>query len=725
MNSLDDATRLRTSAVTIGSESSEALLAADLAGMRRLYDLQAKLARETELPSALHEILAAAVDLAGTDRGCVQLVSEDGTRLEIVAQRGYADDGPFISRFRSEGAAVGCDTARRQRARFVIEDLESHPGFVGTADGKAALADGIRAAQSTPLINRFGETVGVLSTQYRTPYSPSEHELRLIDMLAWAAADFIDRHRTEAALKRATQARHAFLLHLTDEVRQLADPHAIMAAADDALAAELRVARVGYLEMPDGAESVVVHHERRHDGLPPATDLHQLDEGGVGLAAALRHGRTVAVADVAADPRTADAIQTHARFGTCALIAVPLRRDGRLQAVLHVEDRRPREWTPAEVVLVEEVAARTWTAVERARAEAALRASEARFRTALEIETVGAIYFDMEGKLTDANDAFLRMSGYSREDLDAGRITWQALTPSEWMEVSMRSFAELKARGQTTPYEKEYLRPNGTRWWALFAAKLLPDGTGFEFVLDITDRKLIEAERAAAVVERARHAAELHKSEGRLQVLVHELQHRTRNLMAIVRSTASKTLKTSSDLADFDFRFQSRIEALARVQGLLSRLDEHDRVTFDELVRTELDAMGATEDGVTFDGPTGIKLRSSAVQTLAMAFHELATNAVKYGALGQPGAHLSISWQIERDGEGGKPWLHVEWRETGVTKLHPRSAPVCRGQGLDLIERALPYQLKARTSFELNADGVCCTIVLPVSTTNDKDAIDV
>ena len=125
--------------------------------------------------------------------------------------------------------------------------------------------------------------------------------------------------------------------------------------------------------------------------------------------------------------------------------------------------------------------------------EAALRDSEARFRAALTIETVGAIYFNMEGRLTDANDAFLRTSGYTRAELEAGELDWQSLTPPEHMEVSERAFAELKERGVTTPYEKEYFRKDGSRWWGLFAAKLLPDGTGFEFVLDISDRKAAEA----------------------------------------------------------------------------------------------------------------------------------------------------------------------------------------------------------------------------------------
>jgi PAS domain S-box-containing protein len=122
----------------------------------------------------------------------------------------------------------------------------------------------------------------------------------------------------------------------------------------------------------------------------------------------------------------------------------------------------------------------------------AMEASERRFRAALEIQTVGAIYCNQDGLLTDANDAFLRMSGYSREELLDNRLSWQNLTPPEWMTVSVQAINELKARGETTPYEKEYLRKDGSRWWALFAAKQLPDGTIFEFVIDTTDRVVAE-----------------------------------------------------------------------------------------------------------------------------------------------------------------------------------------------------------------------------------------
>lgn len=96
-------------------------------------------------------------------------------------------------------------------------------------------------------------------------------------------------------------------------------------------------------------------------------------------------------------------------------------------------------------------------------------------RQALEIEEVPVIYFDMSGRFVDANGAFLRQSQYSRAELEDGELSWQRLTPPEWVEPSERAFAELKRRGATTPYQKEYIRKDGTRWWALFAAKRLSE----------------------------------------------------------------------------------------------------------------------------------------------------------------------------------------------------------------------------------------------------------
>jgi PAS domain S-box-containing protein len=129
---------------------------------------------------------------------------------------------------------------------------------------------------------------------------------------------------------------------------------------------------------------------------------------------------------------------------------------------------------------------------DRKRAEEALRMSEERLRRAIEIETVGIIFFKTDGSITDANDAFLRMSGYGREDLAKRVLRWDEMTPREWMPHSLKAIEEFKSMGRTIPYEKEYMRKDGSRWWALFAATRLSKDEGVEFIIDITETKRAE-----------------------------------------------------------------------------------------------------------------------------------------------------------------------------------------------------------------------------------------
>jgi two-component sensor histidine kinase len=207
----------------------------------------------------------------------------------------------------------------------------------------------------------------------------------------------------------------------------------------------------------------------------------------------------------------------------------------------------------------------------------------------------------------------------------------------------------------------------------------------------------------------------LRESRDRLQTVVGELQHRTRNLISVVGAIAREAQRTSETFEDFNAIFQDRLGVLARVQGLLFRMKEGERVTFDELIGAELSAHSAYVESINLDGPRGVPLRSGTVQTFALALHELMTNAVKYGALKQPAGRLAIRWRLEISGEGGKPWLHLDWKESGVEIRSLASAPQGTGRGRELIEQALPYQFGARTTFSIEQDGVHCTISLPVS----------
>jgi len=126
----------------------------------------------------------------------------------------------------------------------------------------------------------------------------------------------------------------------------------------------------------------------------------------------------------------------------------------------------------------------------------ALRESEERLQKAISIETVGVLFFYLNGQISDANDAVLRMSGYSRDELLNMR-NWRVLTAPEFWEVTACTAEELATRGETAPYEKQMVRQDGSRWWGLFSPTRL-QGSGWnaecvEFIIDISDRKRAEA----------------------------------------------------------------------------------------------------------------------------------------------------------------------------------------------------------------------------------------
>src|SRR3984885_12114520 len=221
--------------------------------------------------------------------------------------------------------------------------------------------------------------------------------------------------------------------------------------------------------------------------------------------------------------------------------------------------------------------------------------------------------------------------------------------------------------------------------------------------------------------ERRRAEDALRESESRMRILVGELQHRTRNLIGVVMAMVDRTA-VEGTLDEFKASFGDRLMALARVQGLLSRAAPGDSVTFDNLLESELSAQSEDGGTVTFDGPPSIVVRSNSVQALAMALHELTTNAVKYGALGQTSGRLHVRWRVQA--ENGSPWIIVDWKESGVETAQPNAGARGAGNGRRLIEDALPYQFGARTTFAIEPDGVHCTIALPLSAPSTEEVQD-
>jgi len=192
-------------------------------------------------------------------------------------------------------------------------------------------------------------------------------------------------------------------------------------------------------------------------------------------------------------------------------------------------------------------------------------------------------------------------------------------------------------------------------------------------------------------------------------MLIAELQHRTRNLLAVVDGLAQQTLASCKTLTDFAVPFRQQLATLSRVQGLLSR-GEASPVMISELVELELSALGAKPDGVrVIIGGPDVALPSRSVQILALGLHELATNARKHGALASRDGQLSVTWTV--DDNGGARRVLLKWEETGIVARGASDAERV-GLGRTLIEESLPFQLDAETRLVIGSDTVRCSVAL-------------
>ncbi|HVJ79734.1 MAG TPA: PAS domain S-box protein, partial [Planctomycetia bacterium] len=204
-------------------------------------------------------------------------------------------------------------------------------------------------------------------------------------------------------------------------------------------------------------------------------------------------------------------------------------------------------------------------------ANEALRRGETRLRQALEVEMVGVIFFHpSDGAITFANDAFLGMTGHSREDVVSGKLRFDRLMPPEWMPQAMRSFEEFQSLGRTTPNVKEFLRKDGSRRHGLFAARRIGEDEGVKYILDISD--LVRAQ------------SDLRESEERFRLMVHTVQDHAIFLMddegrvvswnegaeRILGYSASEALGRSGDLFHTEQDREGGVLAAALVEAARS-----------------------------------------------------------------------------------------------------------------------------------------------------------
>lgn len=206
----------------------------------------------------------------------------------------------------------------------------------------------------------------------------------------------------------------------------------------------------------------------------------------------------------------------------------------------------------------------------------------------------------------------------------------------------------------------------------------------------------------------AERVARLETENARLRAVVVAAHHRVRHTLAVIRSVARRSAETSESVEDFAMHLDGRIGAFARVQGTLLR-GPREGMALDALVADTLLTVLAREgERRTLDGPA-VTLTAEAAETMGLVLHELATNAVKFGALSWPCGRIAVTWRMV---EGAEPRLVVWWAETGAPE--PVSAER-RGFGTEMIERTLACELGAEARLDFTPEGVICRIDLPRS----------
>jgi PAS domain S-box-containing protein len=286
--------------------------------------------------------------------------------------------------------------------------------------------------------------------------------------------------------------------------------------------------------------------------------------------------------DIITDP---EQLREYHRSNIRAMQSTPLiSRSGQPLGMISTGWQQPHEPSERSFALCDVLARQAADLIERTQVEAALRKSQERLERVLETDAVGVLFFDSAGTLIQANDVFLRMTGYSRDEINRGELHWRKMTPPEHLEASEEQVLRLAQTGRIGPYEKEYLLKDGSRKWMLFAGRDLGDGTVSEYCIDITDRK---------------HAqAALRESEDRLRLFLQNVRE-----YALVQTDTSYRITTWIAGAEHIFGYTAD-EVLGKPFSFL--LPPEDREA--ELESSAVNCAGRHEDARWFLHKDGARI---------------------------------------------------------------------------------------------------------------------
>jgi PAS domain S-box-containing protein len=414
---------------------------------------------------------------------------------------------------------------------------------------------------------------------------------------------------------------------------------------------------------------------------------------------ALRGGQRIIVEDVEAD-EGCHALRAVASAAGCrAVQSTPLvGRDGKSLGVLSTYFRNVHRPTSLEFDLLDLYARQAADFIERHRNDEALRESEERYKGIYQHASMGIAIWDLDGRLVSCNPAYSDMRGYSEDELRGS--DFEAIVHPEDRE---RHACEVKKLiSQQIPsfeIENRCLSKEGKVSWVHKHVSLLRDGAG----------------RPANVITLATDVTERKQHEEQIALLLREVNHRSKNLLSLVQAIAQQTINTKPD--DFLPRFQARVQALAASHDILVE-NKWKGADLHEVARSQLAHFRDLMDKrITLTGPP-VFASAAAAQALGMAFHELATNATKYGALSDECGHVELGWETVQDAEGNEVFA-IAWTESGGP---PVAAPSSSGFGSTVICRLAERGLNAKVDLTYARMGLRWRLECPRSVVEEAAA---
>lgn len=651
-------------------------------GVGSLYRFTDRLFRARSRGDACDAALDAISEALGCERASI-LLFDDSDSMRFIAWRGLSD---------------GYRRAVDGHSPWTKDTKEPQPIWIENIDSadlddalKATIkAEGIRALAFVPLFAKGG-LIGKFMTYCDAPRAFTDAEIGLAVTIARQLGFSLERMQAGEALLEA-QGQLVSELAATQQLHKISTQ---LIQENEAEALHEKVVDAAMAIMRSDFASMQLFHPERGElrllayrGFTPAAAafwewVRPASSSTCGVALATRHRSIVADIELSDFLRGSEDLETYRHTGIRAVQSTPLiSRAGRLLGMISTHWSQVHRPSDHDLRLLDVLARQAADLIERTEGEQVAQ----RLSAIVDSSYDAIVSKDLNGIIASWNYGAERLFGYKAEEVIGKPIT--ILIPADHPNEEPNILDRIRRGERVEPYETVRQRK---------------DGSPVEILLTVSPIKNAYG-RVVGASKIAHDIGERKRTEKLLRTVMHELSHRSKNLLSVIQAMAQQTARLSPSVETFLDRFNARIHGLAASQDLLVSQDWSGAL-LEDLVRQQLLPFGEGDGGrVELKGPP-LLVTPDAAQTLGLALHELATNASKYGALSVSRGSVAVHWKLEPG--GGVPRFRISWRESGGPRVN---APERSGFGRMLIERLTAEKLDATVLLTFERDGVVWTL---------------